>query len=107
MWPIQSGHLTECSDVNRFALAEPRIRYEERSDGSFVLSSMEELGEYDRSPVDWLVKWASLKPDSVFLAERVPSRSECTWRTVNYAQALSFARAIVTEPFRPKIQNLV
>ena len=52
MWPIQSGHLTACSDVNRLALAEPRMRYEERNDGSFVLSSMEELGEYDRSPAD-------------------------------------------------------
>lgn len=79
-------------------LAVPDIERETRADGSFVIRSRTPLGEFARSPVDWLVQWAQCTPDAVFLAERVPGDATGSgrpqWRRVTYAQALATVRGI-------------
>jgi feruloyl-CoA synthase len=72
----------------RFALAE--VDLERRNDGSMILRSPQRLRAHERCVGEWLVKWAQLSPERVFLAER---RGE-GWRRLTYAQALEAARRI-------------
>ncbi|MBC7941663.1 MAG: feruloyl-CoA synthase [Chitinophagaceae bacterium] len=51
-------------------LAPARARCEQRDDGSFVLSSPEALGHYERCVGVWLERWARQRPDGLALAER-------------------------------------
>jgi feruloyl-CoA synthase len=78
-------------------LAVPDIERENRADGSFVLRSRTALRAFDRSPVDWLVKWASATPDAPFLAERERDSAGAQgvrWRVLSYRQVLTAVRAI-------------
>ncbi|WP_246190033.1 feruloyl-CoA synthase [Pandoraea captiosa] len=79
-------------------LARPDIEREVREDGSFVIRSRTRLGEFARSPADWLVQWATRTPDAVFVAERLASgqrtSSSDLWRRVTYGGALTMARGI-------------
>lgn len=79
-------------------LARPDIEREIRADGSFVIRSRAALGEFARSPADWLVKWATRTPEAVFVAERwQPGEGTSAaglWREVTYRDALSMARGI-------------
>ncbi|MGC7402838.1 feruloyl-CoA synthase [Pandoraea pneumonica] len=77
-------------------LATPDIERETRADGSFVIRSRATLGEFSRSPADWLVQWAARTPDAVFVAERWRSSDAGTglWRRVTYREALAAARGI-------------
>lgn len=79
-------------------LARPDIERELRADGSFVIRSRATLGEFARSPVDWLVQWAARTPDAVFVAQRwAPGEGAADaglWRRVTYRDALTMARGI-------------
>ncbi|VVD80258.1 feruloyl-CoA synthase [Pandoraea capi] len=79
-------------------LARPDIEREQRADGSFVIRSRTPLGEFARSPADWLVQWAARTPDAVFVAERRQAGEGATstdlWRRVTYREALTMARGI-------------
>lgn len=76
-------------------LALPDIVRETRADGSFVIRSSATLGEYARSPADWLVQWAARTPDAVFVAERVRAPdAPPQWRRITYGAALAQVRAI-------------
>lgn len=71
--------------------AEPSVRVERRADGSLMLSSGHELGDYPRSVGDMLVGQATRHPDRVFLAERSPDGG---WRKATYGQALERVQAL-------------
>ncbi|MCE4059689.1 feruloyl-CoA synthase [Pandoraea sputorum] len=79
-------------------LARPDIEREVRADGSFVIRSRTVLGEFERSPADWLVQWASRTPDAVFVAERRQPGDATSgaglWREVTYGEGLAMARGI-------------
>ncbi|VVD84737.1 feruloyl-CoA synthase [Pandoraea communis] len=79
-------------------LARPDIERETRADGSFVIRSRATLGEFARSPADWLVQWATRTPDAVFVAERwrpgEGASAADLWRRVTYRDALRMARSI-------------
>ncbi|MEC7257333.1 MAG: AMP-binding protein, partial [Pseudomonadota bacterium] len=74
-------------------LANYRPHYvtrEDRADGTILLRSGYELSEYVGKTSDWLHRWAELRPDTVFLAER----DSAGWREVTYGKALAEVRAI-------------
>jgi feruloyl-CoA synthase len=74
-------------------LANYRPHYvtrEDRADGTILLRSGYELSEFVEKTSDWLHRWAELRPDTVFLAER----DGAGWREVTYAAALAEVRAI-------------
>ena len=79
-------------------LARPDIERELRADGSFVIRSRTALGEFARSPADWLVQWATRTPEAVFVAERRQpgegAADDGLWRRVTYRDALTMARGI-------------
>lgn len=82
-------------------LARPDIEREVRADGSFVIRSRTALGEFARSPADWLVQWAWKTPQAVFVAERRQpgdATSDASgaglWREVTYGEGLAMARGI-------------
>ncbi len=63
---------------------------EDRADGTILLSSTVRHGPVARCSTDWLVQWAQLTPDAIFVAER----SGDGWRTVSYQAALEQVRAL-------------
>ncbi|ALS61556.1 feruloyl-CoA synthase [Pandoraea norimbergensis] len=78
-------------------LATPDIERDVRADGSFVIRSRATLGEFSRSPADWLVQWAGRTPDATFVAERWfggADEGRGLWRRVTYGEALTAARGI-------------
>ncbi|AKM32378.2 feruloyl-CoA synthase [Pandoraea faecigallinarum] len=79
-------------------LATPDIEREVCADGSFIIRSRAVLGEFARSPADWLVQWATRTPDAVFVAERkapgAATSSTDLWRRISYRDALTMARGI-------------
>src|SRR5262245_29370979 len=85
---------TAMSDA-KLAAADPgfapaRVERLPRADGGFLLRSPTPLAPYARCVGDWLAQWARRAPQVTWLAERAAGG----WRTVTYAQALEFARAI-------------
>lgn len=58
--------------------------------GQFYARSPFDLGPYEAKVTGWLDRWAALRPDNVFLAER---RGEA-WQTITYAEARQKARAL-------------
>ncbi len=72
-------------------LALPRIRRHDLPDGGFVLESAESLGDYPAHLGLDLERWARLRPDTTFLAERDETGS---WRRLSYAAAWDNARRI-------------
>ena len=58
--------------------------------GEFCARSPFALGAYDARVTLWLDRWAALKPDHIFLAERHGE----AWRTITYSNARHQARAL-------------
>ncbi|WP_087725470.1 feruloyl-CoA synthase [Pandoraea sp. PE-S2T-3] len=84
-------------NVQQRRLAAPDIERDMRADGSFVIRSRATLGEFSRSPADWLVQWAGRTPDATFVAERWFGGADAArglWRRVTYGEALTAARGI-------------
>lgn len=80
-------------DVARM-FAEPSVLIEKRTDGSRILRSGVALPEtYSRCMGEWLVQWASQKPDQVFLAER---GLDGAWEKLTYAEAHRRIRRIAS-----------
>ncbi len=68
------------------------VTRQDRSDGSFLLTSDQPLGPVVGKTGDWLHRWASAAPDWVFLAER----SGAGWREERYGAVLDQVRAIAS-----------
>jgi feruloyl-CoA synthase len=86
--------LKQKAPLEALHLAQPNILREDRADGSFVLRSAEPLLPYERNIVEWLLYWAAVDPERIFLAERIRSGAIASWRCVTYAEALASVRAI-------------
>jgi len=74
-------------------LAVPRIRRENRADGSFILESEEPLGAHADHAGLLLQGHAAARPDTIFLAER-QADAPGGWRRVTYGEAWAAARSI-------------
>ena len=82
-------------------MGEMRAIMTEGSEGVIYVRSSETLGDYPRSMTDCLARWASERPESVFIADRGPDGA---WRRVSYAQAWaqvqSLAQALIDATVR-------
>ena len=68
---------------------EPRIRVEERADGSSLIWQEDPLGDYPDRLSDRIHHWAATAPTRVWMAERGPGGH---WITVTYADLLDQMR---------------
>ena len=65
-----------------------KVQRNDRADGTIILRSGYELGEYAKKTGDWLHRWADEAPYRVALAEREGPG----WRNVTYADLLRFVQ---------------
>ena len=72
---------------------EINVEFEHRGDGAMIVRPARPLPPYPTRMMDSLHRWAALRPDAVFLAERNPQGA---WRKVVYADALNTARHIAS-----------
>lgn len=78
----------------------PEVELNRRSDGSYLMRSVEPLASYDQRIGDWLERWATEAPDRAFIIEQ--TKSEPTRfgqvkdgeRTIRYREAHDAALAI-------------
>lgn len=64
-------------------LAPRGVTREQRPDGTLVLRSTQQLGDFDRCIGDWLDHWSMASPDALFLAER---GADGQWLRLSYRQ---------------------
>ena len=69
-----------------------RVDVERRTDGTLVLRSPEPLRPYSRCIGEYLERWATEKPNEVFLAEREGD----AWKTITWAETRTQVHAIAT-----------
>ena len=80
---------TEFVPVNFLAA---KVEVERRADGTLILRSPEPLAPYSRCLGEFLERWATERPDQIYLAQRDGDE----WRTLTYAETLKRVRAIAT-----------
>jgi feruloyl-CoA synthase len=73
--------------------APPAVSVDRRRDGSTILRSPLELGDYGRCIGEWLERWAQQTPDRPYLRER---GQDGEWRTISYSDALQQVRRIAS-----------
>lgn len=78
------------------AFAPAAVTLEHRAGGDMILRSPLELAPYPRCLGEHLERWASERPQAIFLAERAGS----DWRRVTFPEALAAARSIGTALLR-------
>jgi feruloyl-CoA synthase len=83
---------TETRTTGGVAMLAPRVSIEETPDGSLILRSDHELGDFEDSLGEMLLRTAERVPDEVFMAER--DEISNGWRQVTYGQTLEWARSI-------------
>jgi feruloyl-CoA synthase len=79
------------SGVRAVRMGEQSVASTKGPSGATYVESVRALGDYPRSMIDWLRRWAAETPERVFLADR---GEDGAWRKVTYAQALAKARSI-------------
>ena len=72
-------------------MGDMRATLTEGPGGVLYVRSSEMLGPYPRSMTDLLARWASERPDMVFLADRGPDGA---WRQVTYAEAYETVQSL-------------
>jgi feruloyl-CoA synthase len=71
--------------------AKVQVTVDQAGDGTLLLCSAEELGDYPVTVLHGLRQWAAAGPDYPLVAEREPDGA---WRTVSYGAAVTAADAI-------------
>lgn len=79
------------SGVRAVRMGEQSVASTREASGATYVESIRPLGDYPRSMIDWLRRWAAETPERVFIADR---GEDGGWRKVTYAQALAKARSI-------------
>jgi feruloyl-CoA synthase len=77
--------------VRSVKLWSPRVAWEERANGEFIIWREDRLGPYPGRLNERLVHWASVAPDRVWMADR---QGTGPWREMGYAEALDKVRRI-------------
>ena len=78
------------NDARSSRLGPSNVRLARRADGSMIVRSPHELGDYPRAMTDLLDRWADERPEHTFLAQREGSG----WRKLTYAVARAAGRNI-------------
>lgn len=81
--------MTEFVPVN---FLDAQVEVERRPDGTIILRSPVPPAPYARCLGEFLERWASEKPEQIFLAQREGDE----WRTLNYRETLTHVRAIAS-----------
>ncbi len=68
----------------------PEVELSRQSDGSYIMRSLEPLGEYDHRIGEWLDRWAHAAPDRIFLVEQTPNGE----RAICYGDARKIVLAL-------------
>ncbi|MCR6670214.1 feruloyl-CoA synthase [Devosia ginsengisoli] len=71
----------------------PKLAWEERANGEFIIWREDPLGPYPRRLNERLIHWAQVAPDRVWMADRA---GDGPWREVRYGEALDLVRRIGT-----------
>ncbi|WP_187968143.1 feruloyl-CoA synthase [Aquibium microcysteis] len=79
------------SGVRAVRMGEQSVASTHGPSGATYVESVLPLGDYPRTMIDWLRRWAAEVPERVFLADR---GEDGAWRKVTFAQALARARSI-------------
>ena len=74
-------------------LWSPRIAWEERANGEFIIWREDPLSPYPDRLNEKLIHWAQVAPERVWMADRAGTGP---WRTVTYGEALDLVRRIGT-----------
>jgi len=69
----------------------PRLAWEERANGEFIIWREDELGPYPNRLNERLIHWAQAAPDRIWMADRAGTGP---WREVTYREALDLVRRI-------------
>ena len=69
-----------------------KVDVDRRNDGTIVLRSPEPLSSYPRCLGEYLERWADVKPEAIFLAQR----SGDGWRALKWGEARKSVRAIAS-----------
>mgnify|MGYP000943804275 CR=1 FL=1 len=69
----------------------PRLAWEERANGEFIIWREDELGPYPNRLNERLIHWAQVAPDRIWMADRAGTGP---WREVTYREALDLVRRI-------------
>lgn len=77
--------------LRKIDIWSPKIRTEERPDGTIIVSREDPLGDYPERITDRLIHWAETDPGRPWMAERDENGE---WRKVSYGEALEAIRSI-------------
>lgn len=91
--------MADLPPFRRTNYVEPRLDVEHRADGSIVLRNPHPLRDAPVNTIAPLRRWASEKPDAVWLGKRVPALKSDTepygpWERLTYAEASARVDAI-------------
>ncbi|WP_180899981.1 feruloyl-CoA synthase [Martelella soudanensis] len=85
--------MTDMGKIRPVRVWEPRIRTEERADGSRLIWQEEELGPYPVRLADRILHWAEAAPERVWMAER---GADGAWREITFGQLRDLMRRVGT-----------
>lgn len=71
--------------------ADPNGRMTRRPDGSIIVESLLDLGDYEHNVVAYLHTWAARTPDRLWMAQRARDR---TWESITYGDGLRKVNAL-------------
>jgi feruloyl-CoA synthase len=71
--------------------AEPQGKMTRRADGTILVDTLLELGEYEKNVVAFLHQWAAAVPDRLWIAQRARDRS---WESITYGEGLKRVNAL-------------
>ena len=71
--------------------AQPQGTMARRADGSIIVDTLLQLGEYEPNVVAFLHKWAAKVPDRLWIAQRARDR---TWESITYGEGLRKVNAL-------------
>jgi feruloyl-CoA synthase len=79
--------------LRAISFGDPAVSIDRNADGTTYLRPIRALPDYPVRITDRLHRWASTKPDRVFMAEREGGRG---WRQITYAELLTASRHIAS-----------
>jgi feruloyl-CoA synthase len=85
-------HMERTAELIPIKFLQARVDVERQTDGTLILRSPEQLRPFARCWGDYLERWATEKPDAIFLAQR----SGDAWRKLTWSETRQQVHAIAT-----------
>ncbi|MAM12395.1 MAG: feruloyl-CoA synthase [Rhizobiaceae bacterium] len=83
--------MTDMEKIRPVRVWEPRIRVEDRADGSQIIWQDDELGDYPARLGDRILHFAETVPERVWMAER---DADGAWRTITFGRLRDLMRRV-------------